>query len=217
MPKINLTQQFCNNPTPPDAGKRKIEHCDTQYPGLLLEVRNTSPVGTYYLRYRNSANKTAYSKLGNAQEITLKEARTKAQQLKASIAGGSDPQAEARERKSSHRGHGFTDSYLPHAQQKKRTWKNDADMHERLWIGLVRPPSMPSPSKWYSSSTTNCEKAVWPLLRLTITQATPLCPNLRVDWEMLDKNPAAKVKQFNADNQGAVSLGRRAQEVIECP
>ena len=32
MPTINLTQQFCTNPTPPDAGKRKIEHCDTQYP-----------------------------------------------------------------------------------------------------------------------------------------------------------------------------------------
>jgi hypothetical protein len=91
MPRINLTQSFCNKPTAPLNGKRKVEHCDTQIRGLLLEVRDSSPVGTYYLRYRNSSNKTAYSKLGTVLEITLKEARTKAQQLKASIAGGCRP------------------------------------------------------------------------------------------------------------------------------
>ena len=204
MPRINLTQSFCKKPTAPLNGKRKVEHCDTQIPGLLLEVRDTSNVGTYYYRYRNSSNKTAYSKLGTALEITLKEARTKAQTLKASIAGGSDPQAEARERKSVPNWDTFfNDSYLPHAQQKKRTWKNDADMHrlqlkDRFGATPINAITQQAVQQFHNQLR---EGGMAPATADHHLKLLRCALNLAVDWEMLDKNPAAKVKQFNADNQ----------------
>ena len=204
MPRINLTQSFCKKPTAPLNGKRKVEHCDTQIPGLLLEVRDTSTIGTYYLRYRNSGNKTAYSKLGTALEITLKEARTKAQQLKASIAGGADPQAEAKQNRSAPTWDSFfNDSYLPHAKQKKRTWKNDADMHrlrlnDRFGAIPIDAITQQAVQQFHNDLS---EEGMAPATADHHLKLLRHALNLAVDWELLDKNPAAKVKQFNADNQ----------------
>ena len=130
MPRINLTQKFVNTPNPPATDKKRIEHCDTQVPGLYLEVRDTSPTwGTFYLRYKNTAGKTCHTKIGRSTDMTLKQARTKAQQLRSDIQRGKDPQEEARQSKAVPTWDTFfEDSYLPHAQQTKRTWKNDLDM-----------------------------------------------------------------------------------------
>ena len=204
MPRINLTQSFCNKPTAPLNGKRKIEHCDTQIPGLLLEVRDTSPVGTYYLRYRNSSNKTAYSKLGTALEITLKEARQKGQLLKASIAGGFDPQAASQQSQAAPTwDRFFNDSYLPHAKQNKRTWKNDADMHrlrlnDRFGAIPIDAITHQAVQQFHNDLS---EEGMAPATADHHLKLLRHALNLAVDWELIDKNPAAKVKQFNADNQ----------------
>lgn len=204
MPRINLTQSFCNKPTAPFNGKRKIEHCDTQIPGLFLEVRDTSPVGTYYLRYRNSSNKTAYSKLGTALEITLKEARQKGQLLKASIAGGFDPQAASQQSQAAPTwDRFFNDSYLPHAKQKKRTWKNDADMHrlrlnDRFGAIPIDAITQQAVQQFHNDLS---EEGMAPATADHHLKLLRHALNLAVDWELINKNPAAKVKQFNADNQ----------------
>ena len=203
MPRLNLTQFFCNKPTLPP-GKRRIEYCDANLPGMYFEVRDTSPVGTFYLRYKNQHGKTAHQKLGTAQEITLKDARVKAQSLKASIAGGADPQASARERKSSLTWDTFfTDHYLPHAQQNKRTWKNDADMHrlrlkDRFGAMPINTLTHQAIQEFQNGLKASGMKGATADHYLKLIRHAL---NLAVDWGMLDSNPAAKVKQFNEDNQ----------------
>jgi len=39
MPIVKLTQQFINNDLHCEAGKTRIEYCDSELPGLYVEVR----------------------------------------------------------------------------------------------------------------------------------------------------------------------------------
>ena len=95
MPVVKLTETFVTNALLCPDGKSRIEYCDSDIPGLYIEVRATSPgQGTYYLRYKNESNTTAHQKIGRTSEITLGEARKKAKTQKAEIALGSDPRGE---------------------------------------------------------------------------------------------------------------------------
>jgi hypothetical protein len=209
MPKITLTQRFCTTPTPPPTDKRRIEHCDTNLPGLYLEVRDTSNIGTYYLRYRNPSNKTAHTKLGTTLELTLKQARSKAQALKAAIAAGTDPQAESRARQAVPTWDTFiTDSYLPHATQVKRTWKNDADMHRlrlspRFGSTPINAITRQSIQQFHNELK---EAGMAPATADHHLKFLRHALNMAVDWGMLASNPAAKI----ASHSGAADRRRAA-------
>jgi len=72
MPVVKLTETFITNSLQCPEAKGRIEYCDSDTPGLYIEVRATSPgQGTYYLRYKNESNTTAHQKIGRTSEITL--------------------------------------------------------------------------------------------------------------------------------------------------
>ena len=61
------------------AEKSRVELCDSELPGLYVEVRATRQgQGTYYLRYKNRNGKTCHQKIGRTPEIDLAEARKRA-------------------------------------------------------------------------------------------------------------------------------------------
>ncbi|EED36168.1 phage integrase family protein [Luminiphilus syltensis NOR5-1B] len=169
-----------------------------------MEVRAGCPDwASVYLRHRNGSNKTAHTKLGTTLDLTLKEARTKARQLKAAIALGADPQADARQRKAVPTWNAFfTESYLPHAKQAKRTWKNDADMH-RLRLGPrfgATPINRITRQEVQQFHNELREDGLAPATADHHLKLLRHALNLAVDWGMLQVNPAAKVKQFNSEN-----------------
>ncbi|WOJ92915.1 tyrosine-type recombinase/integrase [Congregibacter variabilis] len=205
MPKLRLTQQHLDRPPPCPPGKRRIEYCDTLVSGLYLEVRDTNAYqGTLYLRHRNAAGKTAHTKIGTSQDLSLGVARKKAKQLKAEIANGKDPQAEARQRKAVPTWNQFfEDSYLPHAKQVKRTWKNDADMQrlrlsDRFGATPVNAITRQSVQQFHNELR---EEGMAPATADHHLKLIRHALNMAVDWGLLTNNPTAKVKQFNADNQ----------------
>ncbi|TCO73689.1 tyrosine-type recombinase/integrase [Chromatocurvus halotolerans] len=205
MPKIRLTQKHLDKPPPCPTGKRRVEYCDIAIPGLYLEVRDTCPdQGTLYLRYKNPEAKTCHRKLGNSQELSLKEARHRATRLKAEIALGADPQAETRQRKAVPTWNRFfEDSYLPHAKQAKRTWKNDADMQrlrlsDRFGVTPINKITRHAVQQFHDELLDEGMKPATADHHLKLLRHAL---NLAVDWGLLGENPAAKVKQFNADNQ----------------
>jgi len=200
-----LTQSDLDRPPPCPDGKRREEYCDTDVRGLYLEVRATSPnQGTLYLRYKNAAGKTAHKRIGTTQEITLKKARVRARKLKAEIASGDDPQAQARERKAVPTwDEYFKIDYLPHAKQKKRTWKNDADMHrcrvsERFGATPIDRIGRQQVEQFHSELR---ESGMAPATADHYLKLIRHALNLAVDWGLIATNPAAKVRQFNEDNQ----------------
>ncbi|EED30557.1 phage integrase family protein [gamma proteobacterium NOR5-3] len=203
--KLRLTQKHFDRPPPCSPGKGREELCDTALPGLYLELRATSPDwASVYLRYRNTSNKTAHAKLGTTLDLTLKDARVKARQLKAEIALGADPQAEAQQRKAVPTWHAFfTDSYLPHAKQTKRTWKNDADMH-RLRLGPrfgATPINGITRQEVQQFHNELRESGMAPATADHHLKLLRHALNLAVDWGLLQANPAARVKQFNVFNE----------------
>ena len=96
MSIIQLNQSLVSSLKCP-VGKSRVEYCDADIPGLLLEVR-ASGASTYHLRYK-AEGRTKYIKIAASDLISLAEARKKARALKAEIALGADPRGEQKKQK----------------------------------------------------------------------------------------------------------------------
>lgn len=204
MPVVKLTDTFIAKELKCPTGKARIEYCDADRSGLYVEVRATSPgQGTYYLRYKNACNKTAHQKLGRTIEITLGEARKLAKLQKAEIALGADPRAEERARKAVITYADFFDQhYLPFVTPRKRSWKRDVQLALRVKeiFGNKRLNEMTrlQIQTFHASIKTGGLSAASADHHLKLIRHSL---NLAVEWQMLEVNPAAGIKQFNEDNK----------------
>jgi integrase len=202
---VTLTTKFIEqNLICPD-GKRRIEYVHTDRSGLYVEVRATSPgVGTYYLRFKDSSGKTCHAKIGRTQEISLEEAKDRTKKLKAEIDLGANPREDEKARKAVPTLKDFfKDHYLPFAKERKRSWTKDEELFrlrlkpafgdrrlnqitrqeiQRFHTGLKAEDLAPASCNHYVK-----------LLRRML--------NLAVEWELLDRNPAARVPLFREDNK----------------
>jgi integrase len=124
VPKTALTKSLVSHATcsPP---KRKVDYFDDELPGFLLEVRQSGGK-TYYQRYRDRHGRERQYKIGSAAVLTVQQARTKAREIAAQAALGSDPQAIRQELRKTPTLQDFVrDEYLPFAKGAKRSWKTD--------------------------------------------------------------------------------------------
>ena len=96
--KINFTKDYLMKATPREDGKRR-EIWDTKINGLVLQIQ---PTGTksFYLRKRVKGGKPETVSLGRFPDITIEQARTKAQQLLSEFVMGNNPAEKKREEKS---------------------------------------------------------------------------------------------------------------------
>lgn len=205
MPVVKITDTFIAHELKCPEGMRRIEYCDADRSGLYIEVRVTSPdQGTYYLRYKNTNNKTAHQKLGRTTEISVAEARKRAKLQKAEIALGSVPRAEERSRKAVITYTDFFDThYLPLAKSNKRSWKRDEELFRLRIKGVFGNKRLNEITRQQVQTFHASVKAEG----LSVASADHHLKlirhslNLAVEWGMLEKNPAAGLKQFNEDNK----------------
>jgi integrase len=204
MPILNLTQAMMNKlPKCPD-GKSRKELCDAVVKGLYVEVRTTSTVGSYYLRYKDFDGKTCHRKLGSTMDVKLIDAKERALQLKAEISNGKDPKEDTLKRKSIPTfAEFFEDKYLPHVKQHKRTWSNDEQMyktHLKSEFGHLKLTAIKRESaqnlhaglKQQGLTGSTCDHYL-KLMRHAL--------NLAVDWDIIESNQLARVKLFRECNQ----------------
>jgi len=120
--KVKLTQKVVDRDLLCPEGKKQIEFCDTELPGLYILVSSISPgIGTYYLRYKNEAGKTCHKKIGRTPDINLKDARIRARQFKLEISQGGDPQAQAKQKRSEMTySEFFEQHYMPSIESRLR-------------------------------------------------------------------------------------------------
>jgi len=168
-------------------------------------IRATSPgQGTYYLRYRDANDKTCHQKIGRTGDMDLDEARSRAKTLKAEITLGKDPRADEKAKKAVMTFDAFfREHYLPHAKVHKRGWKKDSQQYDlRLKqafgnrrLNQIKRHEIQSFHAGLRSDGLSPAYAdrFLALLRHAL--------NLAVEWDMLDRNPAAGVKLFNPDNR----------------
>lgn len=205
MAKIKLTPEVLATALHCPPGKRRIELCDTELPGLYIEVREASPgEGTYYLRYKDKTGKTCHQKVARTSTLSLVEARRRAKTLKAEIQIGADPRGEAKAKKAVITfGAFFRDDYLPYVKPRKRSWKRDEELF-RLRIDDEFGSKRLNEISRQQIQTFHASVLGQGLSHATADHHVKLIRhalNLAVDWGMLDKNPAAGVPLFNRDNK----------------
>ncbi|MCD9550643.1 DUF4102 domain-containing protein [Photobacterium carnosum] len=117
----NLKSLPCN---PIDSPSTELEFSDTDVTGLKCLSGKTGRK-RFLLRYQINGKKTSIA-IGRFPDVDLSTARKIARQYKAEVAQGNDPK-KARElsQKMPTIGDFFNNTYLPLAQKRKRTWKDD--------------------------------------------------------------------------------------------
>ena len=205
MPIVKLNPAFISNNLTCPSDKPRVEWCCDEIPGLYIEVRSTNPGrGTYFLRYKDANNKTCHQKLGRSTEISLPDARKQAKKLKAEIALGADPRGEEKARKAVLTfDEFFKDHYFPYVTPRKRSWDRD----EQLFRLRIQPAfgkkrlnevTRQQIQTFHTGlldgglSPASCDHHV-KLIRYAL--------NMAIEWDLLDKNPAAGVPLFNEDNK----------------
>ena len=130
MPVLNLTPAFMATGLVCPPEKKRIEYCDTDVPGLLIECRSAPhAVPTWYLRYKANG-KTAYTRLGNVQDLGLAQARKQAITLKAQHTLTPKQAVEAKAPMGTMTLDEFMrEHYFPHVKVHKRSWKRDDQLY----------------------------------------------------------------------------------------
>lgn len=203
MPVLNLTPAFMATGLVCPADKKRIEYCDAEVPGLLIECRSSAnAIPTWYLRYK-ADGKIVYTRLGNVQELTLAQARKQAITLKAEHMLSSKRPAPAVEPRSSMvLSTFFSEHYMPHAFLHKRSAKKDEQLF-RIHIG-PRFGALPldkisrrevaifhNDLRAKGQSAASADHSL-KLLRRAL--------NLAVQWEYLERNPLVGMALFNEAN-----------------
>jgi len=205
MTTIKLTQDLINHGLQCPDGKKRVELCDTDLPGLYIEVRATNQgQGTFYLRYKDPSSKTCHQKIGRTVDLTLTDARKQAKTLKAEIQLGADPRGEARASKAVITvDEFFTKHYFPYVKPRKRSWKRDEELY-RLRINDVfgsKRLNEVSRHQVQNFHTSVLDQGLSPATADHHVKLIRHAMNLAVDWGLLDKNPADRVPLLNVDNK----------------
>ena len=124
MPVVQLTAILVDKTACPP-GKGKLDLFDTHCKGLQLEIR-ASGGKTWYLRYSDRRGRQRQLRLADLRDLDLKQARSKANQMRREIALGAAPAEERDIVRSVPTFKAYMrDTYLPFARAYKRSWKND--------------------------------------------------------------------------------------------
>lgn len=121
--KLNFTKAAIDALPLPETGKRKLYH-DTKVRGLCIQVTSTG-ARTFYV-YRWAAGKPQKIRVGPYPDMSVEQARKKAEEENAAIARGEDP-AEVRRKGKADKTFGdlFTWYFDTYSRPRKRSWKND--------------------------------------------------------------------------------------------
>ncbi len=202
MAVFRLTDSLLNKLTCPP-GQKRLEACDSEVRGLYCLVSETN-IKTYFWRTKVNG-KTTHIKVGRTTEISLTDAREKVKILKSEQSSPADNSSDSIAAKSKGEmtlSEFWETYYLPLAKQKKRSWKRDVQLFVRI------------ASRFGSHKLCEIERHEIQLFHgnLLKDNLSPASCDLHaallkrmlsmcVEYSLLDKNPAAKMKLFHADNR----------------
>ncbi|MBK9440751.1 MAG: tyrosine-type recombinase/integrase [Comamonadaceae bacterium] len=205
MPVIKLTAAMFPQVLHCPPGINRQELCDADLPGLYIEVRATAPgQGTYYLRYKDTTGKTCHKRIGSTADITLADARKLAKVIKGEIASGIDPKGDEKAKKAMLTYDTFfTEEYLPYVTPRKRSWKRDEELYRLRIKRALGDKKLEAITRQEIQTfhTALLAEGLSPASADHHVKLLRQSLNLAIEWDMLDKNPAAKVPLFNVDNK----------------
>lgn len=122
MPAI--TRGLALNPPAVPDGKAKLRLFDDKLTGFIMEVRSSGAV-TFYLRYSDARNRQREIRLGRLGDITVEQARRRAQELRAEASLGGDPAGDRDRLRAVPTFTDFVENrYLPFAKERLRSYSD---------------------------------------------------------------------------------------------
>lgn len=127
MPVTTLSQKTLKSLVcPKEHGK--IDYHDANCKGLMVEIRATGG-RTWYLRYRDARGKQRQFRMADAQDLTLEQARKRADELRGQVALGKDPTEQKNILRQVPTFAQFIEErYMPFIKGYKRSWHIDASL-----------------------------------------------------------------------------------------
>ena len=127
MTRIFLTQNLVDKTVCPE-DKRRVDFHDTKITGFMFTVLRSGP-RTYFLRFRGKRGKTIQRKIGNAQHLSLHNARVLTLKYLSQIAMGDNP-FELKEsiKKVPVFNDFINESYIPYIKTYKKSWLTDVSL-----------------------------------------------------------------------------------------
>lgn len=188
-------------PHPKDSPSREQEYSDTQVVGLKLQVSKGGRK-FFLLRYTFSKQKKSI-RLGEYGPLSLQDARQRANELKAQIGRGIDPQEERRQHEAMLTfGQFATDHYLPYAYANKRTACTDESKLRIHLLPLLQNRKLNQITtaelqRYFDQlkgryKPASCNRHLCLLARMF---------KLAVTWGFLDKNPAIGIRKAQENNE----------------
>lgn len=134
MPKkITFTKAALEQLLELHQGERLVVH-DIKQPGLVAELRPGGSLGFYLSKWANGKRRNY--RCGGFPEMTVDDARKKAQWALVEYANGRDPSAVRREKRGEWTLGELWEHYLEHhAKPRKRSWKEDEAQWKRYLKG----------------------------------------------------------------------------------
>lgn len=127
MATLILTQKIVDNLSC-EEGSKKLTVFDKGCKNFVLEVSNTGRK-SYYFRYQDSRGVTRQPKLSDANSITLKQARSLADNLRMKLLMGEDPlEQKAALKKVPTFADFINEQYLPYVKTYKASWATDVSL-----------------------------------------------------------------------------------------
>ena len=138
MAKATITRVLLRDLPPLQGGVTKTRIFDDRLTGFIAEQRASGI--TFYMRYSDARRRDREIKLGRLGDVTVDQARKRAEQLKASVSLGSDPLAELDKKRAVPLFADFVrERYLPHVQERLRSAGNiEAYLRKRIVPALGR-------------------------------------------------------------------------------
>ena len=201
---VELTKAFIDTGLIVPAGANKIEFCDINVRGLLIQANaNGKMLPTYFLRYKRQG-KTAYERLGSIKELSLAQARKLATEKKVEHAKAAKlPPLEKPVLCEMSLDTFMADHYFPHVRLHKRSWVRDDQLY-RIRIKPQFGDSKLCDITRYQVQQFQNELSKSGLSPSSQDHHIKLCRhalNLAVEWEFIERNPLRKVKLLNVENQ----------------
>lgn len=132
MPVVKLSPAFLANELICPPRMKRIEYCDAECRGLLIEVRAAAnSVPTWYVRYK--LPKTRYERLGDLKSLSLSQARKAAMLFKAKLSDAPKVEEAPVLAKGDMTLDAFvTDHVNPHNKSRKRSHWRDLQLYDRI-------------------------------------------------------------------------------------
>jgi len=216
---IELSKSFIETQLVVPAGAKKIEFCDTNVRGLLIQANaGGKMLPTYFLRFKRGG-KTAYDRLGTIKELTLAQARKLATEKKVEYAKvAKQVPAEKPVLSEITLDTFMTEHYFPHAKLHKRSWVRDDQLY-RIRIKPKFGESKISDLTRYQVQQFQNELSKSGLSPASQDHHIKLIRhalNMAVEWEFIERNVLKGVKLLNVENQlHDVASDEQLQRLVE--